>query len=71
MAWVIWSGAAMTVLGVVGIVWSLVLVLRARRAGLDDAALRGRLARALRVNVVALLLSMLALALVVVGVILA
>ena len=70
MEWVIWTGATATLLGVAGIVWSLALVLRARRAGLADAALRDRLARALPVNVVALLLSMLGLALVVLGVIL-
>jgi hypothetical protein len=66
----IWIGAALTVLGFVGVVWSIVLVLRARRAGLDDAAMRQRLQRALPVNVGALLLSLLGLMVVVVGILL-
>ena len=66
----IWIGAALTVLGFLGVVWSIVLVLRARRAGLDDDAMRQRLQTALPVNVGALLLSMLGLMLVVVGVLL-
>lgn len=63
-------GAAVTLLGLAGVVWSVVLVLRARRAGLDDAALRARLQRALPVNLAALLLSLLGLMLVVTGVML-
>ena len=66
----IWIGAAATLLGLVGVVWSLVLVLRARRAGLDDDALRARLQGALPVNLGALLLSVLGLGLVVVGIVL-
>ena len=66
----IWIGAAVTVLGFVGVVWSIVLVVRARRAGLDDAGLRQRLQGALPVNLGALLLSMLGLMLVVLGVVL-
>ena len=64
----IWIGATLTLLGLVGVVWSIVLVVRARRAGLDDAGLRARLQRALPVNLGALLLSMLGLMLVVTGV---
>ena len=67
----IWIGAAVTVLGFVGVVWSIVLVMRARRAGLDDAGMRQRLQTALPVNVGALLLSLLGLMLVVVGIVLA
>ena len=66
----IWIGATATVLGFVGVVWSIVLVVRARRVGLDDAGLRKRLQRALPVNLGALLLSMLGLMLVVLGVVL-
>jgi uncharacterized membrane protein len=67
----IWIGAAVTVLGFLGVIWSIVLVARARRAGLDDAGLRQRLQTALPVNVAALLLSFLGLMLVVVGIVLA
>jgi hypothetical protein len=66
----IWGGAVLTLAGVAGIVWSIVAVVRARRAGLDDAALRLKLQRVLPVNVAALLVSMLGLMAVIVGVIL-
>lgn len=65
----IWIGAAVTVLGFVGVVWSIVLVLRARRAGLDEAGMRQRLQRALPINIGALLLSVLGLMLVVLGIV--
>lgn len=71
MEWLIWVGAGVAVLGVAGIIWSLLLVARARREGLDDAALRARIARAMPVNLGALLLSMLGLGIVIVGMILA
>jgi hypothetical protein len=70
MEWLVWIGAAVTLLGFAGIVWLIVAVWRARRAGLDDAALRARLNRILPVNLLALLLSMLGLACVIIGVIL-
>lgn len=66
----IWFGAVVTALGFVGVVWSIVLVLRARRAGLDDAGMRQKLQRALPINVGALLLSVLGLMLVVLGIVL-
>ena len=63
----IWIGAAVTALGFVGVIWSIILVVRAKRAGLDDAGMRQRLQTAMPVNVGALLLSVLGLMLVVVG----
>ena len=66
----IWGGAAVTLAGFAGIVWSMFAVLRARRAGLDDAAMKDRLRRIVPVNVAALLLSMLGLFAVVVGIML-
>lgn len=71
MELLVWIGAAMTLLGLLGVIWSVVLVVRARRAGLEDAALRARLQRALPVNIGAFLFSMLGLMLVIVGVVLA
>jgi hypothetical protein len=70
MEWLVWIGAAVTLAGVAGLVWSLLIVVRARRAGLQDAALRARMGRALPINVGALLLSFLGLGCVVVGVVL-
>lgn len=60
-------GVALTLAGFVGIVWSIVAVQRARRAGLDDAELRLRLQRILPVNLGALGLSVLGLMLVTLG----
>ena len=64
----VWIGAAVTVAGFAGIVWTIVAVLRARRAGLDDAALRARLARLVPVNLGALALSVIGLMCVILGV---
>ena len=66
----IWIGAALALLGVGGLAWSAVIVVRARRAGLDEAGLRARMARALPINLGALLLSVLGLMCVVTGVLL-
>jgi uncharacterized membrane protein len=64
----VWIGAFLTFLGFLGVIWSVVLVMRARRAGLDDAGLRARIGKALPVNVGAFMLSMLGLIMVVVGI---
>jgi hypothetical protein len=70
MGLLIMFGAALTIAGFAGIVWSIYAVQRARRAGLDDAALRMRLQKVLPVNMGALGLSVLGLMLVVVGILL-
>ncbi len=66
----IWGGAAISLIGLVGIVWVIVTVAKARRAGLEDAALRARLQKVVVVNLGALFLSVIGLMLVVVGVLL-
>ncbi len=66
----VWVGAIITLAGFAGIVWSMFAVWRAKKAGLDDAALRSRLNRILPVNLAALALSMVGLMCVVVGVLL-
>ena len=70
MEWLIWGGAAVTLSGFGGIVYSILAVVRARRVGLPDDALRARMQKVLPVNIGALLLSMLGLMAVIVGVIL-
>ncbi|TNC52889.1 hypothetical protein FHG66_00930 [Rubellimicrobium rubrum] len=65
----IWIGTAVALLGMVGIVWSGAIAIKARREGLDDAALRARLQRALPINLGALLLSILGCLLVILGVV--
>ena len=71
MAVMIWSGAALTLVGVAGLVLCVLLALRAKKAGLEDAAMRAALQRVVALNLGALAISGLGLMLVVVGVILA
>ncbi len=71
MEWLVWIGAGVSVLGLLGIGLSVVQVVRARRAGLDDDALRARLNKVLPLNLGALFLSVIGLMMVVLGVMLA
>lgn len=70
MTYLLPAGIVLTVIGLVGILWTILSVLRLRRAGLDDATMRARMQRILPVNIGALMLSMLGLGLVVVATIL-
>jgi len=67
----VWAGAALTLAGLVGLIWCIVKVMRARRAGLTDEALRAEVQKILPLNLGALAISGLGLMLVVVGVFLA
>lgn len=66
----VWAGVAMTLAGLVGIVWCILAVRRARGAGLDEAALRAVLQRVVAVNLGAFGLSALGLGAVAAGLIL-
>lgn len=66
----IWGGAVLTLAGVAALIWCILTVARARRAGLDDAALRERMRRVVAVNMGALALSMIGLMAVIVGILL-
>lgn len=70
MDFVIWIGAALSVIGLVGIGYSIVAVARAKRAGLPDDELRARISGILPVNLIALFISMIGLMAVIIGVIL-
>lgn len=70
MTFVIWPGAALSFLGLCGIIWCILQAMKARNAGLDDEALRQRLQKIVTVNLGALGLSGIGLMMVVVGVIL-
>jgi hypothetical protein len=66
----IWIGTALTLLGLAGLVWCIVRVLRVRRAGLAEDELRAAISSVLPMNMAALFLSVIGLMLVVIGVIL-
>jgi len=64
----IWAGAAMTLIGVGGLGYCVILAIRARRSGLEDAAMRASLQRVVVLNMAALGVSALGLMLVVLGI---
>jgi hypothetical protein len=68
MQTLIWAGAALTLLGVAGLVYCVLRALKARRAGLPDDALRAELQRVVLINLGALGVSFLGLMLVVLGI---
>ena len=65
----VWAGTALSLLGLAGLVWSIVKVISARKrlAG-DDEALRGAVQQVLPYNLGALFMSVLGLMLVIVGI---
>ncbi|MCB1388085.1 MAG: hypothetical protein KDK12_02870 [Rhodobacteraceae bacterium] len=64
----IWGGAAITLGGVIGLFACVVYVLRVRRAGLEDAALRKALQKGVLWNMSALFVSVLGLMTVIIGI---
>jgi hypothetical protein len=66
----IWAGSIMTLIGVAGLGYCVQRALRARRGGLDDPAMRAELQRVVVINMAALGVSALGLALVVAGIVL-
>lgn len=68
MQTVIWIGAGLTLLGVVGLLACVVMALRAKRSGLDDAAMKAALQRVVVLNLAALAVSALGLMAVVTGI---
>ena len=67
----IWIGAGLTLVGLAGLVWCIVVVLRARKAGLSDEELKARLQSVVALNMGALAVSGIGLMCVVVGILLA
>ena len=64
----VWVGAALSVAGLLGLVWCIVRVAKARRQKLDDDALRAVVQSVLPYNLGALFLSVIGLMLVMVGI---
>jgi len=67
---IVWIGAALSVIGLCGITYSIVAVLRAKRAKLPDEELLARISRILPINLGALFVSMIGLMAVIIGVML-
>lgn len=70
MEMLIWSGATVSAAGLLGLVLSIVRVQRARKAGLQDDALRAAVQKVLPLNLGALFLSVVGLMMVIVGILL-
>ena len=68
---IIWSGTALSVLGLLGLVYCIIRVSRAKRANLDDETMRALLKKVVPVNLGALFLSVIGLMMVIVGIFLA
>ncbi|PRY78981.1 hypothetical protein CLV80_103312 [Yoonia maritima] len=67
---VVWIGAVLSVIGLAGIVYSIITIVKAKRANLSDEEMRARVSKVLPINLGALLISMIGLMAVVVGVML-
>lgn len=64
----IWGGAAVTFAGICGLMYTVVLVRRAKRENLDDEAMRARLGKIIPINLGSLLFSVLGLMMVIMGI---
>ncbi|MEM7752730.1 MAG: hypothetical protein AAF230_04895 [Pseudomonadota bacterium] len=64
----IWIGALVTLIGLLGLIWCIVKVQRARKKGLDEDGLKAELQKVVALNLGALLLSAFGLMMVVVGI---
>jgi hypothetical protein len=71
MDYVIWGGAALSMIGIFGLVWCIVLAMRAKGSGLPDDQIKARLQHVVALNLGALAISALGLMLVIAGIILA
>ena len=64
----VWGGAGLSLLGLLGLGWCIVKVSRAKRAQLDDEAMRVVLRKVVPLNMGALFLSVIGLMMIVVGI---
>ncbi|MEX0318544.1 MAG: hypothetical protein AB3N21_11370 [Ruegeria sp.] len=65
---IIWGGAALSLIGLAGLVWCILRLVRARRANLSDDALRAAVQAVLPWNLAALFVSVIGLMMVIVGI---
>ena len=64
----IWSGAVISIAGLAGLLWCIVKIAAAKRAGLSDDDLRAAVQRVVPINLGALFLSVIGLMMVIVGI---
>ena len=67
MEWLVWIGAAISLLGLMGLVMSILRVNRARKSGLSDEELRAAVQAAMPLNLGSLFMSVIGLMVVMVG----
>lgn len=70
MNFLIWPGAMVSLIGVIGLGWCIQLAVKARKAQLDDSEMTARLQKLSAMNMGALALSAIGLMMVVVGILL-
>lgn len=70
MQGLIWAGAALTVVGLIMLGYCILRATRAKKSGLEDAAIRAELQRVVVINLAAVGVSALGLAAVVAGILL-
>lgn len=68
MDYLIWAGAAVSMLGLLGLVVCIVTVARAKAQGLEEAVLKARLQKVVALNLGSLLVSAFGLMMVIVGI---
>lgn len=66
--YILWSGTALAVVGMLGLVWCIVIVFRAKRAKLPDEELREAVKAVVPLNLGALFLSAIGLMMVIMGI---
>lgn len=64
----VWGGAGLSLLGLLGLGWCIIKVSRAKRAQLDDEAMRIVLRKVVPLNMGALFLSVIGLMMVILGI---
>ena len=65
---IIWTGAAISLVGLIGLILSIVRVARARKSGLSDEELRAVVQKVMPLNMGALFVSVIGLMTVIVGI---
>jgi len=68
MQYLIWIGTAISVIGLIGILFSISRVMRAKKENLSDEELRVRISKILPINLGSLFLSVIGLMMVILGI---